>query len=64
MLLTHKCDIKVLKNVKSKEKVRIHTNFYLNMLHSLIFQVKVSSVKKAEMGKCLMYTNVIYYLAY
>ena len=26
--LTHKCNIKVLKNVKSKEKVRIHTNFF------------------------------------
>ena len=28
MLLTHKCNSKVLKNVKSKEKVRIHTNFF------------------------------------
>jgi len=26
--MTHKCNIKVFKNVKSKEKVRIHTNFY------------------------------------
>ncbi len=64
MLLTHKCNIKVIKNVKSEEKVRIHTNFFLNMLHSLIIVVKVSSVNKAEMRKCLMYTNVIYSLAY
>jgi len=28
MQLTHKCNSKVLKNVKSKEKVRIHTNFF------------------------------------
>ena len=28
MLLTHKCYIIVLKNVKSKEKVRIHTYFF------------------------------------
>ena len=34
------------------------------MLHSLIIQVKFSSVNKAEMRKCLMYTNVIYSLAY
>jgi len=34
------------------------------MLHSLIIEVKVSSVNKAEMIKCLMYTNVIYSLAY
>ena len=26
--LTHKCNSKVLKNLKSKEKVRIHTNFF------------------------------------
>ena len=39
--MTHKCNTKVLKNVKSKEKVRFHTNFFLNMLHSLIIQVKV-----------------------
>jgi len=64
MFLTHKCNIKVLKNVKSKEKVRIHTNFFLNMLHSLIIQVKFSSVNKAETRKCLMYKNVIYSLAY
>ena len=62
MLLTHKCNIKVLKNVKSKEKVRIHTDFFLNMLHSLIIQVEVSSVNKAEMRKCLMYTNVSHLL--
>jgi len=64
MKLTHKCNSKVLKNLKSKEKVRIHTNFFLNMLHSLIIQVKVSSVNKAEIRKCLMYKNVIYSLAY
>ena len=64
MLLTHKRNSKVLKNVKSKEKVRIHTNFFLNMLHSLIIKVEVSSDIKAEMSKCLMYTNVIYSLAY
>ena len=29
------------------------------MLHSLIIQVKFSSVNKAELTKCLMYTNVI-----
>ena len=29
------------------------------MLHSLIIQVKVSSVNKAEIRKCLMYKNVI-----
>jgi len=34
------------------------------MLHSLIIQVKISSVNKAEMRKYLMYTNVIYSLAY
>jgi len=34
------------------------------MLHSLIIQVKVSSVNKAEMRKSLMYANVIYSLAY
>ena len=62
--MTHKWYIKVFKNVKSKEKVSIHTNFFLNMLHSLIIQIKVSSVNKAEMRKCLMYTNVIYSLAY
>jgi len=64
MLLTRKCNSNVLKNVKSKEKVRIHTNYFLNMLHSLIIKVKVSSVNKAEMRKCLMYANVIYSLAY
>ena len=48
MSLVHKCNSKVLKNVKSKEKVRIHTNFFLNMLHSLIIQVKISSVNNAE----------------
>ena len=47
-ILAHKCNIKVLKNVKSKEKVRIHTNFFLNMLHLLIIKVKISSVKKAD----------------
>ena len=57
--MTHKCNIKVFRKVQSKEKVRIHTNFFLNMLHSLIIQVKVSSVNKEEMRKCLMYTNVI-----
>ena len=62
--MRHKCDIKVLKNVKSKEKVRIHTNFFLGMLHLLIIQVKVSSFNKAEIRKCLMYKNVIYSLAY
>ena len=62
--MTHKCNSKVLKNVKSEEKVRIHTNFFLNMLHSLIIQVKVSSVNKAEIRKCLINTNVIYSLAY
>ena len=62
--MAHKCDSKVLKNVKSKEKVRIHTNFFLNMLHLLIIKVKVSSVNKAEIRKCLMYTNVIYSLAH
>ncbi len=55
MLLTHKCNSKVVKNVKTEKKVRIHTNFFLNMLHSLIIQVKVSSVNKAEMRKCLIY---------
>jgi len=45
--------------MKSKEKVRIHTNFFFNMLRLLIIQVKVSSVNKAEMRICLMYTNVI-----
>ena len=64
MYLIHKCNSKVLKNVKSEKKVRIHTNFFLNMLHSLIIQVRVPSVDKAEMRKCLMYTNVIYSLAY
>jgi len=34
------------------------------MLHSLIIQVKIPSVNKTEMWKCLMYTNVIYSLAY
>jgi len=34
------------------------------MLHSLIIKVKVSSVNKAEIRKYLMYTNVIYSLAY
>jgi len=34
------------------------------MLHSLIIKVKVSSVNKAEIRKCLMYKNVIYSLAY
>ena len=34
--------------MKSKEKVRIHTNFFLNMLHSLIIQVEDSSVNKAD----------------
>jgi len=58
------CNTLVSKSVKSKEKVRIHTNFFLNMLHSLIIQVKFSSVNKAEMSKCLMYANVIYSLAY
>ena len=28
MPLTHKCNSKVLKSLKSKEKVRIHTNFF------------------------------------
>ena len=31
---------------------------------ALIIQVKVSSVNKAEMRKCLIYRNVIYSLAY
>ncbi len=48
MSLTHKCNSTVLKNVKSKEKVRIHTNFFLNMLHSLIIQVRGYSVHKAK----------------
>ena len=45
--------------MQSEEKVRIHTNFFLNMLHLLIIKVKVSSVNKAEIRKCLIRTNVI-----
>ena len=55
--MSHKCNILAFKNVKSKEKVRIHTNFFLNMLHSLIIQVKFSSVDKAEIKKCLIHTK-------
>jgi len=55
--MTHNCNSKVFKDVKSKEKVRIHTNFFLNMLHSLIIHSPLSI--KAEMRKCLMFTNVI-----
>ena len=62
--MIHKCNIKVLKKLKSKEKVRIHTNFYLNMLHLLIIKVKISSVNKADIRKCLMHANVIKSLAY
>ena len=50
MLLSHKCNSKVLKNVKSKEKVRIHTNIFLNMLHSLIIKVKVPLSIKQKLG--------------
>jgi len=34
------------------------------MLHLLIIKVKVYSVIKAEIRKCLINTNVIYSLAY
>ena len=33
------------------------------MLHLLIIQVKVSSINKADIRKCLIQTNVIYILA-
>ena len=61
--MSHKCSNKVLKNVESKEKVRIHTNFIFIMLHSLIFEINISSVNTAEIRKCLICTNVIYCLA-
>ena len=58
--MAHKCNINVDKNVKYKEKVRIHTNFFIYMLHSLIIQIKVSSIKKADIRKCLIKTHLIY----
>ena len=61
--MSHKCNIKVFKNVKSKEKVRIHTKFFLNMLQLLIIKLKVSSINKSDIRKCLIHTNVTYSLA-
>ena len=53
-----------LKNYEIRRKRKDSYYFFENMLHLLIIQVKVSSVNKAEIRKYLMYTNVIYSLAY
>jgi len=55
-------DARIPKEMQRKGKDSYY--FFLNMLHSLIIQVKVSSVNKAEIRKYLIHANVIYSLAY